>query len=99
MNNLNSVLLEGTLTADPEYKESGNSMIIGTFTLKSSRFYKKNDEVEKESCHFNIVMHGNLAVNMKESLLKDKTARVVGRLNEKSGVITIIADHIEIKKE
>ena len=99
MNNLNSVLLEGTLTADPEYKESGNGIAIGTFTIRTNRFYKKNNEVEKESCHFNIVMNGNLAVNMKESLLKDKTVRIVGRLNEKSGVITIIADHIEIKKE
>jgi len=98
VNSLNSVLLEGVITTNPEYKKSINNMLIGTFTLKSTRFYKNNDETVKEFCHFNIVMNGNLADDMKEFLTTDKSVRVVGRLNEKSGSITIIADHIEFKK-
>ena len=94
MNNLNSVLLEGQLVMNPEYTEN-----TGSFTIQTDRYYKKNDEVEKESCHFNIIMNGKLAENIKPFLSIEKHIRVVGRLNEKDGSVTIIADHIEFKKE
>ena len=98
MNNLNSVLIEGMIVMNPEYTKSKNGVTEGMFTIQSNRFYKKNDEVEKESCRFNIIMNGKLAENIKQFLIIESHVRVVGRLSGENGSITIIAEHIEFKK-
>ena len=100
MNSLNSVLVEGTLSMNPEYTTSENEIISGAFVIESSRYFKKDDEVEKESLFLSIIMNGNLAINMKEILLKGTFIRVVGRLSQdEDGDVVIIAAHIEIKKD
>ena len=98
MNSLNSVLIEGILVMNPEYVGVGNTIISGAFTIASTRYLKKNNEVEKETRFFNIIMNGNLAVNMKKIIFIENSVRVVGRLSQnEDGDIIIIAEHIEIK--
>ena len=94
MNNLNSILIEGMLVMNPEYTEN-----TGRFIIQVDRYYKKNDEAEKESCYFKIIMNGKLAEDMKEILTIKKNVRVVGRLHEIIGNVAIIADHISIKPD
>ena len=100
MNNLNSVLIEGTLSMNPEYTTSENEIISGAFIIESNRYFKKDGELEKESLFFSIIMSNGLAVNMREILLKEMFIRLVGRLSQdEDGDVIIIAEHIEIKNQ
>jgi single-stranded DNA-binding protein len=90
MNSLNSVILEGVLIDNPDF--------FGSFTLKTTRRYKKNNEVEEEICNFEIITSDKLAEHMKNYLSAKMFVRVVGRLSEKDRKVTIFAEYIEIKE-
>ncbi len=106
MNNLNSILLEGKLDADPELKNAPNGHPICTFTVACSRYYKKGDDMEEEISYFDVRVYDRLAEVCKEYLSKGRGVRVVGRLAQEhlqleggrqQTVTFIAAEHVEFR--
>ncbi len=54
MNNLNSVLIEGTLTKDPKMVIEDNGRTTAEFSISSERNYKKDEEYHKEVSLFGV---------------------------------------------
>ena len=48
MNNLNSVLIEGNLTRDPELACTPKGTAVCRFSIATNRFYKQEEEYQKE---------------------------------------------------
>jgi single-strand DNA-binding protein len=112
MNNLNSILLEGTLKTKPEF-----SIIRKTpecrFTVVSKRTFKDNDlqtigEVNTEETEVEVETCNELASRIKEQGKKGRGVRVVGRLKQKryydvdgrsASRIVIAAEHVEFRPE
>ncbi len=106
MNNLNSVLIEGNLTRDPQIRTTTNGTAVCTFPIASNRFYKKGEQFEKEVGFFDVEAWSKLAENCGNLGHKGRGVRVVGRLkqerwndpagNSRSKVI-IVAEHVEFR--
>ncbi len=106
MNNLNSILLEGNLVRDPELKNTPAGTPVCTFAVASNRWYKQNEELEKEVSFFDVEAWSKLAETCGETLKKGRGVRVVGRLkqdrwNDGEGKqhtrVKIVAEHVEFK--
>lgn len=82
MNSLNSVLVEGNLTADPEIQVLENGSKICTFTLASNRFFRKDDVQLSEVSFFSIEVWNRTADLCIKTLTKGRGVRVVGRLKQ-----------------
>jgi single-strand DNA-binding protein len=106
VNSLNSILLEGNLVRDPESKTLATGSQVCNFTVASDRFYKQNDNTEKEVSYFDVEAWARLGVACSQNLKKGRGVRVVGRLKQdrwtdvegkaKSRVM-IVAEHVEFK--
>jgi single-strand DNA-binding protein len=100
MSNLNSVLLEGHLKADPQFSAG-----VCSFTLKSIRNLKQNNILKQEIAYFDIIVEGKQAEVCKEHLEKGRGIRVIGRLKQerwkddkgRRSHIYIVAEHVEFK--
>jgi single-strand DNA-binding protein len=108
MNNLNSILLEGNLVRDPEINHTPKGTPVCKFSIASNRFYKLEDEFQKEVSFFDITTWSRLAEVCGEYLKKGRGVRIVGRLkqdrwkgNDGKGKskVYIIADHVEFKPQ
>jgi single-strand DNA-binding protein len=108
MNNLNSILIEGNLTRDPELAETPKGTSVCNFSVASNRFYKQDQELQKEVSFFDIEAWARLAETCSEYLKKGRGVRVVGRLKQdrwqdKDGNprsrVKIVAEHVEFKPE
>lgn len=108
MNNLNSILLEGNLVKDPDLKSTPTGTPVCTFAVASNRWYKQNDQLEKEVSFFDVEAWAKLAQTCGETLKKGRGVRVVGRLkqdrwNDGDGKphnrIKIVAEHVEFKPQ
>ena len=106
MNSLNSILMEGNLTKDPEIKETAKGTKVCTFTVASNRYYKKDDEQQQEVSFFPVEVWAGLAESCNQYLQKGRGVRVVGRIkqdrwkdqDEKSREkFKIVAEHVEFK--
>ncbi|MBN2651128.1 MAG: single-stranded DNA-binding protein [Spirochaetales bacterium] len=106
MNNLNSVLLEGNLVRDPDFKtlDSGTSLLV--FSVALNRYYKGEDGYKKDVVFIDVDVWGKQASNCVDRLQKGSLVRVIGRLKQdiwenhegkKVSKIKVVADHIEIK--
>jgi single-strand DNA-binding protein len=108
MNNLNSILIEGNLVRDPEFRSTPKGTALCKFSLVSSRFFRQDSGVEKEVGFFEAEAWGKLAETCNNQGRKGRGVRVVGRLkqerwqdregNTKSKVV-IVAEHIEFRPE
>jgi single-strand DNA-binding protein len=105
MNNLNSVLIEGTLVREPTYKETAN---VCTFGIASSRFYKNGGGLEEEVSFFDVEAQGKLAGNCYDLGRKGRGVRVVGRLRQDRWTddegkvrsrVSIVAEHVEFRPD
>jgi single-strand DNA-binding protein len=108
MNNLNSVLIEGNLVRDPQYRETAKGTPICTFSIASNRFFKSDGSLEKEVSFFDVETWAKLAENCSNLGHKGRGVRVVGRLkqdrwNDSEGrarsKIAIVAEHVEFRPE
>lgn len=108
MNNLNSILLEGNLVRDPELKATPSGTPVCTFSVASNRWYKQNDQLEKEVSFFDVEAWSKLAQTCGDTLKKGRGVRVVGRLkqdrwNDGEGKahnkVKIVAEHVEFKPQ
>jgi single-strand DNA-binding protein len=108
MNNLNSVLVEGNLVRDPELKYSPKGSAVCSFALASNRFYKQDEETQKEVSYFDVTTWARLAEVCGEYLKKGRGVRVVGRLKQDRWTspegqarskVLIVAEHVEFKPQ
>jgi len=106
LNSLNSILVEGNLTRDPELRTTPGGTPVCAFALASNRFYRQNDAMEKEVSFFDVEAWNRLAESCGEQLKKGRGVRVVGRLkqdrwNDQEGKqhskVKIVAEHVEFK--
>ena len=106
MNNLNSILLEGGLTRDPELRYTPKGTPTCTLVLSSARTYKLEGERHEEVSFIEATTWGKLATVCAEHLTKGRGVRVVGRIkqerwedaegNARSKVV-IVAEHVEFQ--
>ena len=108
LNNLNSVLIEGNLVRDPELKYSTKGTALCTFALASNRYFKQDEETQKEVSFFEVTTWARLAEVCGEYLKKGRGVRVVGRLKQDRWTspegqarskIQIVAEHVEFKPQ
>ena len=109
MNQLNSLIIEGNVVRTPELKEPKDGFKVCTIPLAVNRFYRnaKGDGVNEVS-FFDVETFGKMAEICYKKCGKGRGLRVVGRLRQARWVksdghntskISIIAEHIEIKKK
>lgn len=108
MNQLNSLIIEGNVTREPEFKETANGHKICNIPVAVNRFYKNTDgEGVNEVSFFNIETFGKMAESCQKNCEKGRGIRVVGRLKQSrwtnsegktASRISIIAEHVEFKK-
>ena len=108
MNNLNSILVEGNLVRDPELAYSTKGTAVCKFSVACNRFFKQDDETQKEVSFFDISCWTRLAEVCSEYLKKGRGVRVVGRLKQDRWTdadgkprsrIEIVAEHVEFKPQ
>ncbi len=106
LNNLNSIIIEGNLVRDPITKSTPGGHQVCSFSLASNRFFRSNDQTEKEVSFFDIETWSKLAQTCGEVLKKGRGVRVVGRLKQdrwtdnsgkNQAKIKIVAEHVEFK--
>lgn len=106
MNSLNSILIEGTLTKDPESKTLSTGTQVCNFSIASDRFYRQNDNTEKEVSYFDVEAWSKLGLACSQNLKKGRGVRVVGRLKQDRWTdsegkdrsrVSIVAEHVEFK--
>jgi single-strand DNA-binding protein len=108
VNSLNSILLEGNLTRDPESKTLATGTQVCNFCVASDRFYRQSqgEGTEKEVSYFDVEAWARLGLACSQNLKKGRGVRVVGRLKQdrwqdpegktRSRVL-IVAEHVEFK--
>jgi single-strand DNA-binding protein len=108
MNNLNSILIEGNLVRDPEYRETAKGTALCTFSIAASRFFKQGNETEKEVSYFDVQTWAKLAECCRSQGRKGRGVRVVGRLKQERwngsdgkahSKVSIVADHVEFRPD
>ena len=106
MNSLNSILIEGNLTRDPELNHTPKGTPVCGFAVASNRFYKQDEEYHKEVSFFDVETWAKLAETCAEHLEKGRGVRVVGRLKQDRwqdqegnprSKVKIVAEHVEFK--
>lgn len=106
MNSLNSILLEGNLTKDPEIKTLSTGSQVCNFSVASDRFYRQNENTEKEVSYFDVEAWAKLGLACSQNLKKGRGVRVVGRLKQDRWTdpegkprsrVMIVAEHVEFK--
>ena len=104
MNNLNSILLEGNLTKDPELSYTPKGTAVCVLRVASNRFYKQDEEYQKEVSYFDVTVWARQAEVCADHLTKGRGVRVVGRLKQdrwqdpegnNRSKVHVIAEHVE----
>ena len=85
MTDLNSIIIEGVLTKDPDPKQ---------FEILSVRDFPKSKGMEREEIYITVEVEGRLSEVCYSHLVKDRGVRIVGRLNKD---LCIRAEHVEFK--
>ncbi|AEF86652.1 single-strand binding family protein [Treponema primitia ZAS-2] len=108
MNNLNSIIVEGNLTRDPEYHETAKGTPVCNFSIATNRFFKQGEGLEKEVSFFDVETWSKLALSVQNLGHKGRAVRVVGRLKQDRwngpdgkprSRISIVAEHVEFRRE
>ena len=104
MRNLNSVLIEGNLTSDPDERTVGDGTRLCRFSIAYNRMYKTADDMRDEVSFFDVEVWGDRAAPCIDYLQKGKKVRVIGRLKQdrwetaegsRRERISIVAEHVE----
>jgi len=83
--NLNTAIIAGRLTRDPELKALPSGVEICNFSLATSSVYTDRDGNKQETTEYhNIVVYGKSATNAAKYLVKGQVALVQGRLTTRS---------------
>ncbi|MEE8304339.1 MAG: single-stranded DNA-binding protein [Candidatus Tectomicrobia bacterium] len=84
MASLNSVILLGNLTRDPELRYTPQGTAVATFGLAVNRRYRQDDQQSEDVCFVDIVTFGRQAETVSEYLTKGNLAMIEGRLQWRS---------------
>jgi len=96
MNDLNSVIIEGTVKDCPHGSDKHGPRCF-VFFLDSVRYQKKGDEIVKKVSVFEIHAHGILSERCREACTVNRKMRVIGRIDDDSGLVFVIAENVEFK--
>ena len=94
MNDLNSVIIQGTVKEDAEVSVSRRNTVKCSFPLI---YTKSNSQARSNTFTFSVVVKGESAALYKDHLKKGSMIRMVGELREKNGQVIIVADHLSLK--
>lgn len=102
---MNHVTATGNLTRDPELRYSNAGNAVCSFSVASSRSFKRNDEWQETTVFLRCVTFGDLAEHVSQSVSRGDRVTVTGRLeaddytdkdgNERKG-IQIVAEGVAI---
>jgi single-strand DNA-binding protein len=93
---------------DTELRYTPKGAAVCDFVLASNRYFKQDEETQKEVSFFEVTTWSRLAEVCGESLLKGRGVRVVGRLKQDRWTspegqarskIQIVAEHVEFKPQ
>lgn len=79
---LNSVVIVGRLTRDPEVKYTPNGQALAKMSIANNTSYTQNNELKEYVNYFDITVWGNQAVNCQKYLRKGSQIIVQGRLRQ-----------------
>jgi len=107
---INSVIVSGNLTREPELKYSSSNQSYVNFTIAYNRAYRKDGEWHTDASFFNVVAFGETAQRFADKALKGDTVIVEGSLQQdswedkqgnKQSKVTISAYRVQVlgKKE
>jgi single-strand DNA-binding protein len=108
MNDLNSVLLEGTLTKDPVCSRDGKGVPRCLLSVASERYLKGENGMEKQTTGIQILTKGKTAEQCAKRCRQGGKIRAVGSLRILRGKdaegrdaaqAVIDAEYVEIKPE
>lgn len=107
MNQLNQLILKGTISSEIECTELPTLGKRAQFPVAVKRNYKNlNGENETEICYFDIECYGSIADFMTKQNWEGREIRIVGRLTQKTwkdeegkfnSKVYVVADHIEFE--
>ena len=106
LSNLNSILLEGRLVADPVSKTTARETLVTSFSIASVRYFNSDGKIQSEASFFDIETWSKLAEKCRDTLKKGLGVRVVGRLKQDRWTdpyggdhsrVKIVAEHVEFK--
>ncbi|MEW6685129.1 MAG: single-stranded DNA-binding protein [Candidatus Edwardsbacteria bacterium] len=82
--NINSVLLAGRLTRDPELRYTPAGSAVCTFPLAINRWYKDaTGQRQEDVCYVNIVTWREIAENCSKNLHKSSAVLIEGKLENR----------------
>ncbi len=83
--NVNSVIIAGSLTRDPELKALPSGATVASMSIATNRTWKDKDGKSQEEVEYhNIVVFGKQAESVGRYLTKGQTTMVTGRLKTRS---------------
>ena len=97
MNQLNSLIVEGTVTKSAVYEDKK-----ALFTVSVVRYYKDtNGEIGEIKSYFDVEAGGVLAEKLNKKLTEGRVVRIVGQIRSENvdgtNKVYIHAEHIELK--
>jgi single-strand DNA-binding protein len=108
MSHLNSILIEGCLTRDPQFRSDPEGESVCTFEIASNHSYKSGSRLEEEASFFDVETWGKLAENCRVFGRAGRGVRAVGRLKQERwdgddgkfhAKVFIVAEHVEFRPE
>jgi single-strand DNA-binding protein len=108
MNNLNSILIEGNMVRDPQYRTTTKGTSVCHFCLASNRYLRRDNGYEQEVSFFDVETWAKLADTCGSIGKKGRGVRVVGRLKQDRWTdndgkprsrVTIVAEHVEFRPD
>jgi single-strand DNA-binding protein len=108
MNNLNSILIEGNMVREPQYRTTAKGTPLCTFSLASNRYLRQENGYEREVSFFDVETWAKLADQCNNLGKKGRGVRVVGRLKQDRWTdndgkprsrISIVAEHVEFRPD
>jgi len=99
MNELNSLLIEGTVVGNCGESTDLDGERSCIFIIENIRTFKRQDELVEDKCRVSVFAGGTLYSHCAEKCTVGRKVRVVGRLSQfTDGSLKIIAEHVEIRQ-
>lgn len=107
MNQLNSILIEGTVVGDPEVSDMTDTMATCFFFIESIHRRGEKNTVFEEVSRIEIETFGRLGLSAAKKLKTGRGVRIVGRIRQDVedfdgkdiSRVWIVAEHIEFKPD
>ncbi|MCM1321376.1 MAG: single-stranded DNA-binding protein [Bacteroides sp.] len=107
MNYMNSLVVEGHLVRDPEFKITSRGSCVCKFSIAANRMWKTSaGEYTKEVSYFDVETWGTSAEICGKKCHKGQGVRVIGRLKQNRWTdaegkphsrVSIVAEQVEFK--